>query len=100
MLNLMMAGCWILIGGLLLVWQGLHPENRALTILGTGISIGWLAFVLALYNLVRWWSGRSFVGYREALAKTRLGRPSAEERKPPATPDPNFNFTDERTPER
>ncbi len=103
MLNLLMAGFWLIVGGLLLGWQWLHPENRRLTILGTGISIGWMAFLFGLYKLARWWSGRSFIQHREALDKTRLAQRLPEERRPTqpaATPDPNFNFTDEPPAER
>jgi hypothetical protein len=80
MLNLVMAVFWLVVGGLLLGWQWLHPENRRLTIFGTGISIGWLALLLALYDLVRW---------RQERRLTRRQTP------PAAVPDPNFNFTDQ-----
>jgi hypothetical protein len=70
-----MANFWFLAGGALLLWQRFHPEVRGLTIRGTGISFGWLALALALYDLVRW----------------LLGRPR---RRPPPRPQPRHPFVE------
>jgi hypothetical protein len=98
MAHLIMAGLWLILGGVLIAWQMQHPGAKALTILGTGISFGWLALVLALYDLVRWWNRRTFLYTRESLAKTQSMPHRHEESEPSSAPEilnPEFNFTDE-----
>jgi|SRR6516164_2745273 hypothetical protein len=60
-------------------------------------SSAWLALLLALYNIARWWSRRSArrqrQAEREALAQ-RFQRHREEEGRPPVEPDPNFQFDD------
>jgi hypothetical protein len=103
MANLFMAVVWLVIGVGLLTWQYLHPENHDMTIRGTGISFGWLPFLLVLYNLARWFIDRSnFRGGRVREELDRRDRPPStpEPQRPAVTPDPNFNFTDEPPPPR
>jgi hypothetical protein len=87
------------VGGVaLLVWQGLHPENRLLTIHGTGISVGWILLVVAVYDLVRWRSRRAMGRQSEPVAEAWRPRRRIQERedsRPPVTPDPTFDFTRE-----
>ena len=97
-INLMMAGLWVVLGVFVLVWQRLHPGQAPWTIWGTDLSIAWLAFPLAGYNVMRWWSGRALARerrvYREAeeqrrrSSRKRAGQ-GEEER------EPNFDFTQE-----
>jgi hypothetical protein len=94
MLNLVLAVLWVVVAGAIF----LSGDERLFIRLGTAhFSSGWLALGLALWNLVRWWSVRSYRRARqaeqEALAR-RSRRHAAEERREPAEPDPNFNFTD------
>ena len=97
-INLMMAGLWVALGVFVLVWQRLHPAQAPWTIWGTDLSIAWLAFPLAGYNVMRWWSGRALARerrvYREAEEQRRRSlhkrAGQGEEER-----DPNFDFTQE-----
>jgi hypothetical protein len=59
MLRLLLAACWLLLGGVLLSWQAASAADSSPSILGTGVSLGWFAIAMALYNLLRWWLSRS-----------------------------------------
>ena len=52
------------------------------------------AFILAIYNIVRWWSIRAVQTQRPVgeplMSRRRLYRPGDDV----IVPDPNFNFTD------
>jgi hypothetical protein len=91
-LNLIFAVAWLIVAALIFV---LRPEQLSLRIGGIPFSAGWVALVLALYNMARWWSTRSArrqrAAEREALAQ-RFRRHRNEERQEPVEPDPNFNF--------
>jgi hypothetical protein len=95
MIYLLLMVFWLFVGLFLVGWHRLHPEIRGFRIWGTDISLGWFAILLAVYNLVRWWSGKSQArALRQAQEANRqmeaMGG-NSEER--PA--DPNFLFTDE-----
>jgi hypothetical protein len=97
MLHLFLALCWLAVGVALLTWRWFGRGELDLNIFGSGISLGWFALVLAVYNLARWWSSRSYAIRRQQAieeAWRRQHRSTIHER-PPATPDPNFIFTDE-----
>jgi hypothetical protein len=98
---MILAIFWLLIAGALFVWKWRGPDNPALNLRGTGISLGWLALVLALYNVARWWSRRSAVTQDRTLWQARRDRHnSPANRDPgPTPPDPQFDFT-EQTPPR
>jgi hypothetical protein len=95
MANLIMAAFWFLLAAALLGWQWLHPEDGQWTIRGTNISFGWLAVILALYNIARWWSRRS-ANVNEGAWKTawseRRHHSVREEPRRETRPDPNFDF--------
>jgi hypothetical protein len=97
MLHLLMAACWLILGGVLLAWQGSNPAVPSTSIWGTGISLGWFAIAMALYNLLRWWLGRSSSkATRPGLEESPLRRGRAvdsEQNRTVATPDPSFDFT-------
>ena len=59
MLHLILAGCWLVLGGILLAWSWAEPTASSSYIWGTGIPLGWLGIAMALYNLLRWWLDRS-----------------------------------------
>jgi membrane protein implicated in regulation of membrane protease activity len=101
MAYLVMAGFWFVVGILVLVWDMLHPEARILVIRGTRISYSWVALLMSVYALVRWWSRRSFRHYRDALERAQSERDRHDHREPNSLerdPDPNFNFTAEPPP--
>src|SRR5207244_1227415 len=66
-LNLVLAVFWLLLGGVLLVLPWLIPDTGDWTILGTGLSAGWLGIVLALYNLARWGARRTTMRQRRLI---------------------------------
>jgi hypothetical protein len=100
MLNLLMAIVWLIVGLALIVWQAAHAENHTLTIFGSGVSIGWAGVMLAIYNVVRWWSSRSAGIWWKATNEAWRSREAEARRRnrPAEPPDPNFLFTDEPNP--
>ncbi|MGE3803596.1 MAG: hypothetical protein AB7K24_02865 [Gemmataceae bacterium] len=91
-INLMMAGFWVAIGVTMLIYHRLNPQ-APLEILGTGISAGWLAIFLALYNVARWWSAASYVKEKEA-AESRAERIQDRQKYSSLMVErPEFDFT-------
>jgi hypothetical protein len=95
-LNLFLAVFWLVLGAGLVVWHWLDPQSQFLRIRGTDWSPGWFGIVLALYNLVRWYSIRSSYLQRQALQEQwqRFQERERERLREPVEPDPNFNFND------
>ena len=91
--NLLLAVVWLAVGVLLLVWQWYDPNAPSRSILNTGISWGWLALLLALYNLVRWWAGRSAAAERRLEAEARARYHREHHPRPVQEPDPTFDFS-------
>jgi hypothetical protein len=89
-MHLILTFFWFLVGSVLLAWQALHPEDSRFSIWGSQISMGWVALLLGLYNLARWWSSHSAVV---------RAREVASQQRPPATyrteepPNPDFDFS-------
>src|SRR6516225_3201384 len=100
MLNLILAVIWFSIGGILLLCEWTHPEALQWSIRGTGISLGWFALLLGLYNLARWWSRKLSKKNGQAWRRVRPSqpqRPHSDSRPADCAPDPNFIFTDQST---
>jgi hypothetical protein len=97
-LNLFLAICWLLIGGGLLYWQEVMGHSSLRLPLGDrAISPGWLALLLALYNLVRFWGVRAANRQRRQREAEHLGKrmdrlSGSKADTTPVTPDPNFQF--------
>jgi hypothetical protein len=91
-LNLILAVFWLIVAAVAFA----SGPGLALHLGGIEFSGGWLAIVLALYNVGRWWSTRTYRRLRQAEreAQAQLDRRRREERREPAEPDPNFKFTD------
>jgi uncharacterized membrane protein len=93
-LNLIFAVGWLVAAAAIFLSR---DERLGVHFGGVPLSSGWVAIVLALYNLARWWSIRSSrrqrQAEREALAE-RMHRRHDEERPEPVERDPNFNFGD------
>ena len=93
MVNLAMAACWLILGVLLLAWRWSDPTGRAMSTWGTGISLGWFAIAMALYNLLRWFLG----GFSRKVPESKLElRRRREPDAPVPTHDPRFDFTSDR----
>jgi hypothetical protein len=50
---------WLAVAILVFVYPLYYPDAEPYTILGTGLSAGWLLLVFAAWNGVRWWTTRS-----------------------------------------
>lgn len=88
MINLMLAGVWLVTGVGALLWAMLDPERNA-RMQGVNLYfVGGGALALALYNAVRWWFTRPGKEF------DWLGRPFPP-RKPPRVVDynPDLDFT-------
>jgi membrane protein implicated in regulation of membrane protease activity len=73
-LNLFLAIFWVVVAGVFFTVVPPLAGGADWSALWTRLSPGWLAIVLAIYNLIRWWAGRT-------LAKRRQGRGSASEQR-------------------
>jgi hypothetical protein len=92
-MNLILAlGC--LIGGAAMLVHERLTGATTWRIRGTDLSAGWLLIVLAVYNLVRWWSIRSQQKTMEDVSRQRLDRSTASPDPNAPAPDPAFDFTD------
>ncbi len=101
--KLLVAVFWLLVGGSLIFWQWIQPGKTFLTLGNTGISAGWLAILLALYNFIRWWSGRSYLAQRRAWEEAEARRFSHRhhrERQAAQEPNPLFDFSDNPSPSK
>jgi hypothetical protein len=84
---------WSCVAAFLFLWPALDPNAPRLT--GwIGISPAWIALLLALFNVVRWWSWRS---YRRHHEQAREAGARLRQRVQPAPPgerprDPTFDF--------
>lgn len=91
LINLILALFWVVVAVLLFVFhkggnQGLIP-----------IPLYILALVLAIYNLVRWWSMRVAAAQRRQ-GEEMIRKPSLHRAGDDRPPDPNFVFTDSPPP--
>ena len=84
---------WLVIAAAILTWHALDPDTKQGRI--AGVSMGWIALVMGLYSLARWWH------YRSAVARRRAEREAREalerrQRQPRAAkepePDSPFRF--------
>jgi hypothetical protein len=96
-----MAIFWLFLGLGMVVLHWLYLNVRQGRMFSTldspGLSMGWIAILLSVYNLVRWWGLRSAVAHRRAVVEEyerRLRALERERRRPEQELDPNFNFTD------
>lgn len=104
-MNLILALVWLVVGVGILAWQYLAPDDpRALRlIIHIGdippFSAGWVALLLAAYNVVRWWLRRMYLEQvrtlRAAEEEWRQKWRPRERTERPETPDPNFDFSNQ-----
>ena len=105
-MNLFLALIWLVCAVVLLAYEHYIGETRFRLHMGdTSFSAAWLMLVLAVYNLVRWWSSRSYRAEQRAAELAQAKREWERHRRhsePAGPPDPNFNFTDQppTSPER
>ena len=91
-----MALVWLVLGGCILYWEQSHPDRPGLTIWNTGISIGWAAIALGVYNLLRWWMVWSYQKRQRAIAEAESERLAEIRRRSRPSPElnPDFDFSD------
>jgi hypothetical protein len=97
-MHLIFALIWLAVSLALFALPLLHPRGMAVTLGPTGVSAGWIALLLCLYNLVRWWSARAHAANRRALREDfhrRRPQASPDQAEPYRPPDPNFDFTEQ-----
>lgn len=96
-MNLFLALFWLVCAAVLLAYEQFIGGERFRIHLGRVSFPGvWLMLALALYNVVRWWSHRSYRAKRRAQEIARAQEEWERRRHSAATaepPDPNFNFT-------
>jgi hypothetical protein len=102
LINLILAGFWLVLGVVLLAPVWLWPDQPVLMIPGIEIPVGWLAVVLAGYNVLRWWLQRSHLRRQREWEdnfqrlRRRAARPGdTQESQTPVERDPNFIFSDD-----
>jgi hypothetical protein len=92
-MNLILGLLWLCTGVALLAYEW-STGRRTMTIRGTNLSAAWLLFLLAAYNLVRWWSLRSARAERRALAEQHARRQrESRSRERPEEWNPELDFT-------
>ena len=96
MIYLLLAIVWFLAGILLLAWDWWYPGVNPYRLPGTELSPGWLALLLAIYNVVRYWARRSAARRQEISMRQRR---SPHRNQSSHAADPDFNFLDESSSE-
>ncbi len=102
-LKLIMAVFWLGLGAWVLIWPLINPDAPNWNILNTGISAGWLAILMGLFNLVRSWSEHSFRTAHADGEESALDRHRHERERRPRPfqePDPTFDFSQPAPDER
>ena len=96
LINLFLAVIWLALGAVLIARHWTHPGVGTLTIWGSDVSVGWFFIAMALYNVARWWSSRSYARRHDAQdAKERVEARRKTERVEAV--DPNLSFGDDRS---
>jgi hypothetical protein len=96
-----MAILWLAGGVLLLAWYYTTGDPRSTIQFFDGMPSGWIAIILGLYNLARWWGVRAARQERflmHQMEEERRQRRRSAPRPDYDNPDPTFNFTDEPPP--
>ena len=86
-----LAVFWSALGIAILLWHGLDPHAQFFENFGSAVVAGWVAIVLGIYNVVRWWGGRSDRRFREERAR-RGDRDNGRRMAEPRPPNPAFDF--------
>jgi hypothetical protein len=95
MARLVTAAFWCALGGGLLAWHAFRPHSSIEMVASARLSAA-VAFALALYNLARWWSDRSYQRKLEIGDRARQDHHRAGKEARPATPpNPDFDFSDQ-----
>src|SRR4051812_8302278 len=74
-MNLILALVWFALGVGVLIWEFVNGQSLGLPLLG-GLSPAWLAALLCLYNLARWYSERAYRKDMQAIREAQDQRRS------------------------
>lgn len=91
-MHLAMALFWLVVGAGILLWPYLHPDGGRLEIGNTGVSFGWFAVALSVYNLLRWQLWRAHYRQKQLEAQVRAAELSRQHRD---EYHPEFDFSEE-----
>ena len=91
--SLILAGFWGIVGVVLLAAD---PPALRLRVGPDTFSAAWPAFLLAAWNVVRWWGRRGAARRRQDLREAALRRERARRERdvPPEERNPDFVFDD------
>jgi hypothetical protein len=95
-INLFMAMFWLLLGLGLVIYHWMFPHEQFLRMRFIDISPGWLIMILAVWNLLRWWSAKAAERdrrYEEDAIYQRQKRRQGEPRREEEAPNPDLDFT-------
>jgi hypothetical protein len=95
MVNLFLAVLWLVLSSVFFAWEWTQPNSHAPRIWGSNVSVGWIAVVLAVYNLARWWSSQSFARRSGAAEDSKWRLEDHRKIEEAKAVDPNLSFTDE-----
>jgi hypothetical protein len=94
-MNLFLAMMWLAAAAILFLWPWLVPHSEPPTILDTGLSLGWAALFMCLFNLARWQTLRAAQRQKQALQEEARQRWEEKQRSRFQQPrDPNFDFSE------
>src|SRR5262249_46341423 len=101
--NLIMAMCWIILGVPLVILGLIESDGGNIRVGDSQIAVqfmGWMALVLAAYNLLRWYASRAVRDPRKSTRKEmrRRMQASAEATAEKKVTNPEFTFDDKKTP--
>jgi hypothetical protein len=96
-INLFLAVFWLLLGLGLVIYHAIYPHEQFLRMRFLDISPGWLIMILAMWNIVRWWSTRKIERdrrYDEEMTYQRQRRRQGERsERGEEAPNPEFDFS-------
>jgi hypothetical protein len=91
--NLFLAVFWLVLGASLFIWRWLSPDATQFRFEPFGVSAGWVALLLAVYNLLRWTFYYAARTRSPQLSSTRLPPRRSTPTSSLREPDPAFDFT-------
>jgi hypothetical protein len=96
-LNLFMAIFWMVLGAGLVVYHRMFPGESFLRLRWTDLSPGWLIMVLAVWNIIRWWSALAAEKDRKMHENLTYERQRRHHESLPTArdeaPNPEFDFS-------
>lgn len=81
---------WLAAAVALLVWHWLDPDATHGKI--GGFSLGWVALLMGLWTLARWWNLRSYQALRQAEREAHERRRRRTREQAETDPNSPFNF--------